>query len=411
MYQTFFTMLLSTMQSALEGVQQLVAGVVVAIAIIVGVGKVLHTLYLSRGEGGIDNFTATARHHGAIVVLVVALSFPFPGMPGGIIGGFPSLMIKAGFGTAEAFTSHLPAEFRLPFDKLGVGVDKVLKNTKTPPLDGFSKEFGKHYDRLKLQETEINTAVSWSQVLQKIALQIALAFCFMVMMIAAFFWCPVLLACLLPACWLIAGIFASWMIQPGMQVPVDPLVKLGSFVVDYIVTWATHFIFYSVVYFTFVLLMISFCIRSVIFCILAPLSLVTVPFDSKRRVLYEVLWKSVALALTPVAIAVVMSVCTYAYSILISSGMLSVIRETYVGGAISEGTVLTWEFLAHFADYILRLALYVICLPCLMAIVAMKAMFSAPKAIEEMFGVGIGDISARIPGMSQAAHVATRAAV
>lgn len=411
MYQTLFVTLMSTMQGALDGVAEMVSGVAVALAVCVSAFKVVQVAWQSSGDNAIEQIKAIAKHQAGIVLVIITLAYPFPGLPGGVIGSFPSMMIKAGFVTANAFTSNLPAEFRLPFDQLGKGVDATIKKIKHAPLDGYSKEFGKHYEALRVAENKADaTGGEWMLTIKKLVLQLVLAVCLACIFTILFFWCPPLLVCLYGASWLCAGILASWITYPGMQIAVDPLVKFATWIGDYIICWATDFIFYTIIYFSFALMMISFAIRATIFCVTAPFSVITVPFDSKRRVFFEMLWRAVALALTPLTISIVMAICVNAYSLLISSGALNAIREQYVGGVISPETVINWNFLGHFCDYVLRLAVYVLALPGLLALISMKAMWSAPRVVEELFGTGIGEVSARIPGVGQAASVATRAA-
>lgn len=415
MYQTFFTVLLDTMQSAAAGLAQMISGIIIALAFLVGVGKSLYALFESRSGGGVEAFQATARHQAGVFLIIVAVTFPLPGLPGGIVGSFPAVMIKSGFVTAEKFTSHLPAEFQLPFDKLGQGVDAKIKKTDTRPMQGFSEGFEKKYMEIVVQDRNVtekmHEAMSWSGQICRFILQFFIAAAWALAMWGLFFWCPAAALSLSIAGWFAAGLFATWILFPGLQISADPLIQIVTYATDYVLRWACDFIFYTLIYFTFVAMMISYCIRSVLFCITAPLSLVTVPFDSKRRVFVDVLWRAIAMALVPVMIAVTLSLVTYAYSTLISSGMLNKIRDGYLAGGFTTEMFLSWKFLEHFCEYILRLVVYIIALPFVVAMVGVKILRSVPKLIEEILGVGIGELAGNVPGASMLAHAGMMAAM
>lgn len=414
MYQTFFVTLLDTMQSAAAGIADMVSGVIIALAFLVAVAKCLFALYESKGSGT-EAFTATVKHQGAMFLIVVAMTYPLPGLPGGAAGSFPAMMVKSGFITAEKFTAHLPAEFQLPFDQLGQGVDAKIKKTAVAPMEGFSDGFRKKYGEIVGQEKEVAQGMakvlSWPDKITKYCLQFLIASAWAVAMWALFFWCPGAAAALSIAGWFAAGLFATWMMFPDLQISADPLIQVITYATDYIVRWACDFIFYTLIYFTFVAMMISYCIRSVLFCITAPLSLVTVPFDSKRRVFIDVLWRAIAMALVPVMIAVTLSLITYAYSILVSSGMMNQIREGYLTGGFTKEGFLSLKFLEHFCEYILRLVVYIIALPFVISMVGVKILRSVPKLIEEVLGVGIGELAGNVPGASVIAHGAMMASM
>jgi len=409
MYLSLFNNLFSSVSGFLRHFQGEVTALIVFLAIAAGCWQTARAVW----EGGVEQASRVGRHSAGVVLFVLLLCASWPGI-GSVLGNFPAQIIRAGFGTANVVLAGAPGEFSgSNIDNVANKIEKQIKKNREDFLTTWNRQIGEVRQAYTDGRPVFLDPGFWYFIILQLLLFVVIA------VPAALFCsvCPLLFIPGLLTLWFFAGMVAGEV--TGFPLAKDPIFSLTVTCIDYFALGTSDFIFYALSFFSFAIMMIMTCVRATIFCVLFPISAVTLPFERRRSVFFNNVWRVFSYALTPVVLGVVLVICVSAYSTLSEpGGILQQLRETFMGAPpslpktdFSSGVSIARAGVALAGDlleYLCKAVAYVLLGPATLSLVALKCLWTAPKMLDEILGAGVQGIDARIPGGQAAAHAAQR---